>query len=166
MKGRICPSAKSASLDCGKHFWIRIQLRHLIRFLNFTAHNTKAARQKVYVNLHNSGEYELPIGYATFNGDLFNLPAGPVSFAIGGEYDGPRFTRNRDSLNDTFNSIGSTDGQSFRVNREVWGIYEEVRVPFTSPTWNFPGFYSFEVDFAEREEWYHNNTSGVLPSGL
>ncbi len=135
-------------------------------FLNFTAQNTPKARQAVYVTLHNSGEFELPIGYATFNGDLFNLPAGPVSFAIGGEYDAPRFTRNRDSLNDTFQSIGSVDGQSFKVNRDVWGVYEEVRVPFTSPTWNFPGFYSFEVDFAEREEWYSNNTSGVLPSGL
>ena len=40
-----------------------------------------------------------------------------------------------------------------------------MRVPFTSPTWNFPGFYSFEVDFAEREEWYSQNTSAVLPSG-
>ena len=39
-------------------------------------------------------------------------------------------------------------------------------MPFTSPTWNFPGFYSFEVDFAEREEWYSNNTSTVLPSSL
>jgi hypothetical protein len=135
-------------------------------FLNFNAHNTAAARQRVYVTLHNSGEYELPIGYLTFNGDLFNLPAGPVSFAIGGEYDAPRFTLNRDALNETFNSIGSTDGESFRVNRDIWGIYEEVRVPFTSPTWNFPGFYSFEVDFAEREEWYSNNTSAVLPSGV
>ena len=51
-------------------------------FLNFNAHNTKAARQRVYVTLHNSGEYELPIGYLAINGDLFNLPAGPVSFAI------------------------------------------------------------------------------------
>jgi outer membrane receptor protein involved in Fe transport len=48
------------------------------------------------------------------------------------------------------------------VNRDVWSIYQEVRVPFTSPTWNFPGFYSFEVDFAEREEWYSQNTSTVL----
>ena len=48
------------------------------------------------------------------------------------------------------------------MNRDVWSIYEEVRVPFTSPTWNFPGFYSFEVDFAEREEWYSQNTSTVL----
>jgi len=131
-------------------------------FLNFTAHNTRAARNQVYVNLQNTGEYELPIYYLTFNGDLFNLPAGPVSFAIGGEYDAPRFTRNRDPLNQTFQSIGSVDGQGFKINRDVWGIYEEVRVPFTSPTWNFPGFYSFEVDFAEREEWYSNNTSSVL----
>jgi outer membrane receptor protein involved in Fe transport len=134
-------------------------------FLNFTAHNNRAARAKVYVNLHNSGEYELPIGYATINGDLFNLPAGPVSFAIGSEYDAPRWTRDRDALNTTFQSIGSADGESARVNRDVWSIYQEVRIPFTSPMWNFPGFYSFEVDFAEREEWYSQNTSAVLPSG-
>jgi hypothetical protein len=135
-------------------------------FLNFNGHNTALARQQVYVTLHNSGEYELPIYYATINGDLFSLPAGPVSFAIGGEYDAPRFTRDRDALNNTFQSIGSVDGQSFKVNRDIWSVYEEVRVPFTSPTWNFPGFYSLEVDFAEREEWYSNNTSAVLPSGL
>jgi iron complex outermembrane recepter protein len=135
-------------------------------FLGLNGQNSPTARGAVYVTLHNSGEYELPIYYGTFNGDLFNLPAGPVSFAIGGEYDAPRFTRDRDALNNTFSTIGSVDGQSFRVNRDIWGIYQEVRVPFTSPTWNFPGFYSFEVDFAEREEWYSNNTSAVLPSGL
>jgi iron complex outermembrane recepter protein len=135
-------------------------------FGGFFHQNSAAARARVYVTLHNSGAYELPIGYLTFNGDLFNLPAGPVSFAIGGEYDAPRFDRDRDALNNTFNSIGSIDGQSYRVNRDIWAIYEEVRVPFTSPTWNFPGFYSLEVDFAEREEWYSQNTSTVLPSSL
>ena len=71
-------------------------------------------------------------------------------------------TRDRDSFNATFQSIGSANGQGFRANRDVWATYQEVRVPFTSPTWNFPGFYSFEVDFAEREEWYSQNTSTVL----
>jgi len=131
-------------------------------FLNFSAHNTRAARDRVYVTLQNTGEVELDNWYATINGDLFNLPAGPVSFAIGGEYQNWHFNRTRDNLNNSFQSIGSVDGQSFRVNRDVWGIYQEVRVPFTSPTWNFPGFYSFEVDFAEREEWYSQNTSTVL----
>ncbi len=131
-------------------------------FLNFTANNTRAARARVYVNLQNTGEIEYQTPYLTLNGDLFNLPAGPVSFAIGGEYQASRFTRHRDPLNETFQSIGSVDGQGFRVNRDIWSLYEEVRVPFTSPTWNFPGFYSFEVDFAEREEWYSQNTNTVL----
>ena len=131
-------------------------------FLGLLGHNSKAARCRVYVTLQNTGEFELPLGYVTINGDLFNLPAGPVSFAIGGEYRGERMTRDRDPLNNTFQSIGSGNGQGFRVNRDVWSIYQEVRVPFTSPTWNFPGFYSFEVDFAEREEWYSQNTSTVL----
>jgi hypothetical protein len=131
-------------------------------FLNFTAHNTRAARAAVYVNLSSIGEDELPIGYLTFNGELFNLPAGNVSFALGGEYDAPRDTSNPDPLTQDFQQIGSSGAQGFRANRNVWSIYEEVRVPFTSPTWNFAGFYGFEVDFAEREEWYSNNTSAVL----
>jgi iron complex outermembrane receptor protein len=131
-------------------------------FLGIFGHNTAAARSRVYVNLQNTGTFELPLGYATINGDLFNLPAGPVSFAIGGEYHGERFERIRDPLNSTFSSIGSVDGQGFKNNRDVWATYQEVRVPVTSPTWNFPGFYSFEVDFAEREEWYSQNTSAVL----
>jgi outer membrane receptor protein involved in Fe transport len=131
-------------------------------FLGTFGTNSAAARSRVYVTLQNTGTFELPLGYATINGDLFNLPAGPVSFAIGGEYHGERFERVRDPLNTTFNSLGSVDGQGFRNNRDVWAMYEEVRVPITSPTWNFPGFYSFEVDFAEREEWYSQNTSAVL----
>src|SRR5437667_5442898 len=131
-------------------------------FLGFLGRNSRAARSAVYVTLQNTGEFELPLGYATINGDLFNLPAGPVSFAIGGEYRGEGMTRAREPLNKTFQSIGSTDGQGFRANRDVWSIYEEVRVPFTSLTWNFPGFYSLEGDFAERQEWYSQNTSTVL----
>ena len=124
--------------------------------------NSNAAISQVYVNLHNTATYELPIYYATFNGDLFNLPAGPVSFALGGEYYGERWSRDPDSLNSTFQTIGSVDSEGSRVNRDVWSIYEEVRVPFTSPTWNFWGFYSLEVDFAEREQWFSQNTSAVL----
>jgi iron complex outermembrane recepter protein len=135
-------------------------------FLGFFGRNTNAAISRVYVNLHNTATFELPLAYATINGDLFNLPAGPVSFAIGGEYHGERWDRKPDSLNTTFQTIGSTDREGARVNRDVWSIYEEVRVPFTSPTWNFPGFYSLEIDFAEREEWYSQNTSPVLSTSF
>src|SRR5215510_8881438 len=135
-------------------------------FGGFFRQNTLAAANRVYVNLHNTAEFEMPLAYATINGDLFNLPAGPVSFAIGGEYYGERWNRRPDSLNTTFQTIGSTDREGARVNRDVWGIYQEVRVPFTSPTWNFPGFYSLEVDFAEREQWFSQNTTPVLSTSF
>ena len=50
-------------------------------FLGFFGRNSRAAISRVYVTLNQSGEFELPLGYFTVNGDLFNLPAGSVSFA-------------------------------------------------------------------------------------
>ena len=101
------------------------------------------------------------MAYFHLNGDLFNLPAGPVSFAAGAEYHGERWADTPDSLNTSFNSIGAADFEASRVNRDVWGFYQEVRIPVTSPTWNFPGAYSLEFDIAEREEWYSQNTSAT-----
>ena len=126
-----------------------------------------AARARVYVTLHDTAIFETPSGYFNMNGDLFNLPAGPLSFAVGGEYRGERYENTPDSLNTTFNTIGSTDLEASRVNRDVWGFYQEVRIPVTSPTWNFPGAYSLEFDLAEREEWYSQNTAAtsVIASG-
>ena len=53
-------------------------------FLNFNAHNTRAARSRVYVNLHNSGEYELPIGYVTLTATCSTFPPGlsPLLLAV------------------------------------------------------------------------------------
>jgi iron complex outermembrane receptor protein len=132
-------------------------------FLGFFGRNSNAAISRVYVTLHQSGEFELPLGYFTLNGELFNLPAGPVSFAAGAEYRGERWKNDPDSQSAAFDTISVPDIEASRVNRDVWAIYQEVRFPVTSPLWNFPGVYSLEFDIAEREEWYSQNTSAVLP---
>ncbi len=139
-------------------------------FLGIFGRNTQAARQRVYVAVHVSAQFELPLGYLTINGDLFDLPAGPVSFALGVEYHGERWRTDPDSLNTTFNTIGFPDLQTQKLNRDVWATYQEVRIPVTSPSWNFPGFYSLEFDLAEREEWYSQNSAQVpgitvIPTG-
>src|SRR5439155_9173402 len=108
-------------------------------FLGFFGRNTQAAISRVDITLHHSATFELPLGYATINGDLFNLPAGPVSFALGLEYRGERWRDDPASLNTTFNTIGSADLEASKVNRDVWATYQEVRIPFTSPAWNFFG---------------------------
>jgi iron complex outermembrane receptor protein len=133
-------------------------------FLGFFGRNSNAAISRVYVTLQQSGEFELPLGYFTINGDLFNLPAGPVSLAAGVEYHGERWRNDPDSLSATFDAdVGFPNIEPSRVNRDVWATYQEVRFPVTSPLWNFPGAYSLEFDIAEREEWYSQNTSTVLP---
>ncbi|MFL6599175.1 MAG: TonB-dependent receptor plug domain-containing protein [Chthoniobacterales bacterium] len=133
-------------------------------FLGIFGRNSDAAISRVYVNdQHQSGEFELPLGYFTINGDLFNLPAGPVSFATGVEYRFERWRNDPDAFSATFGTESGPNFEPSRVNRDVWAIYQEVRLPVTSPLWNFPGAYSLEFDIAEREEWYSQNTSAVLP---
>ena len=134
-------------------------------FLGFYGRNSKAAISRVYVTQHRSGEFELALGYFTINGDLFNLPAGPVSVAVGAEYRGERWKSDPDSQSTTFELISIPNVEASRVNRDVWATYQEVRFPVTSPQWNFPAVYSLEFDIAEREEWYSQNTSAVPSAG-
>jgi hypothetical protein len=130
-------------------------------FLGFLGRNSEAAISRVYVTLHASGQFELPLGYFHLDGDLFNLPVGPVSFAAGVEYHGERWGSTPDALNTSFNTIGAQDFEASRVNRDIWSTYQEVRIPVTSPAWKFPGAYSLEFDIAEREEWYSQNSSAT-----
>src|SRR5438046_1369777 len=53
-------------------------------FLGLFGRNSKAAISRVYVTLLSSVHFELPLGYLTINGNLFNLTAGQVSFPVGG----------------------------------------------------------------------------------
>jgi hypothetical protein len=83
-------------------------------------------------------------------GDLFNLPAGPISFALGGEHRTERASDLPDALASSGNILGGTTFASTNGIRDVWSIYWEVRVPVTSPAWNLPGLYSLELDYQER----------------
>ncbi len=121
-------------------------------FLGFGGTNTAAAQSRVYVDLHNTSINSLTLEDAKLYGDLFNIPAGPVSFALGAEHRTERYKNTPDSLNTTFSTIGSTDLEASKGNRDVFSLYGELRIPITSPSWNFPGAYSFEFDVAERYE--------------
>jgi hypothetical protein len=133
-------------------------------FLGFFGRNSNAAISRVYVTLLSSLPFESRLGYFTINGNLFNLPAGPVSFAIGTEHRGERGRFYPSSEQTTFNAeISTFNIEAPRANRDVWATYQEVRFPVTSPGWNFSGVYSLEFDIAEREEWYSQNTNAILP---
>src|SRR6266404_4069936 len=116
--------------------------------------NSRQVKNEVFVTTHEITDTVLLTEDFTLRGDLFNLPGGAVRFAIGGAHLGNTFFDQPDSLTSAGQTTGATNFQQTRGSRDSWSIFQEVRVPVTGPTWNFPGAYSLELGYAEREEWY------------
>jgi len=125
--------------------------------------NTTAALSRVLVTLHDRGVATLTDESAALNGDFFNLPAGPISFALGSEHRKETVNEHPDSLNTTFSTIGAVDLEATRASRDVWSYYGELRIPVTSPSWNFPGAHSLEFQVAERFEFYSDTSLSERP---
>ena len=114
--------------------------------------NSNAILRKIFVTTNHIGETTEMLEDYKVNGDLFNIPAGPVSFAIGTEHRTEHTSDQPDALTASGQTIGATNFAPTKGSRDVWSAWWEVRVPITSPTWNFPAFYSLELTYAERYE--------------
>jgi iron complex outermembrane recepter protein len=129
--------------------------------------NTPAVIDKVFVTTERHGKTSLKLEDLKLYGDLFNLPAGPIAFAIGGEHRTEHATDQPDALTASGQIIGVADfiGRFGATNgsRDVWSIYWEVRIPVTSPTWNCLGFYSLELGYQERYDNYSDFGSTERP---
>ena len=92
---------------------------------------------------------------------LFKLPAGGVGFAFGGQFRKEQLTQDVDQLSLDGDIAGNSKGASTNAGRQDWAVYAESNIPITSPTFNFPGLYSVELDAAVRYEAFENNNSNV-----
>ena len=118
-------------------------------------HNSKFVIDRVFVTTHRLGWTTLLTEDFKLDGDMFNLPGGPISFAIGTEH----LTNHTSDNPDALTASGQTGGgfsslKATRGSRDSWSQYWEVRIPLTGPMWNFPGAHSLEVGYAERYENY------------
>jgi iron complex outermembrane receptor protein len=125
--------------------------------------NTTAALNRVLITLHDRGVATLTDESAALNGDILKLPAGSIAFALGSEHRKETVNEHPDSLNTTFSTIGATDLEATRASRDVWSYYGELRIPVTSPSWNFPGAHSLEFQVAERFEFYSDTSLAERP---
>ena len=130
--------------------------------------NSPAVINKIFATTHRLGTASLTLEDLKLYGDLWNLPAGPIAFAIGGEHRTEHENDQPDALTASAQITGapkpppSIIGAEEPVpnflptkgSRDVWSIYWEVRVPVTSPVWNCPGLYSLELGYQERYDNY------------
>ena len=85
------------------------------------------------------------------SGDLFDLPAGPVKLAIGGEYREEAATQ-KNSV--AAGVVVATGGAGYSGDRDVRSLFYEVSIPVTSPKWNLPLLRAVEFSIAQRYEDY------------
>ena len=128
--------------------------------------NSPAVINRIFATTDRLGTASLMLEDLKLYGELWNLPAGPISFAIGGEHRTEHENDQPDSLTASAQITGASkippslfglEVPNFlptKGSRDVWSIYWEVRVPVTSPVWNCPGLYSLELGYQERYDNY------------
>src|SRR5205807_4326664 len=92
-----------------------------------------AVLEQVFVTTIHRGFTSLTLQDSKMYGDIWNLPAGPLSFAMGGEHRNETAENRPDSLVASGQTLGAIGLQPTRGSRDVWAAYGELRVPVTSP---------------------------------
>jgi iron complex outermembrane receptor protein len=127
--------------------------------------NSPAVINRIFVTTQSHGTTSLMLEDLKLYGDLWNLPPGPIAFAIGSEHRSEHITVQPDALaaSGETNSADPANFLSTKGSRDVWSIYWEVRVPVTSPIWHCLGLYSLEFGYQERFDNYSDFGSTEKP---
>jgi iron complex outermembrane receptor protein len=97
-----------------------------------------------------------------YSTDLFDVPAGGVAIAFGGQFRRENLDQSPDQLNLEGDIIGSSATAITHAGRKDFAFYGETRVPLFSPEMGIWGLHNVEVTGAARFEDFENNNSNVL----
>jgi iron complex outermembrane receptor protein len=93
---------------------------------------------------------------------LFDLPAGGVGLAFGGQFRRESLREDPDMLNVEGDIVGNSPVPPARGGRKSYAFYAETKIPIFSPANAIPGFRSLEFTAAGRVEDFENNNTNVL----
>jgi iron complex outermembrane receptor protein len=87
----------------------------------------------------------------TASGEVIDLPAGPLSIALGGEY---RDEFLRQTFSESANEVIGFGGAGSEGKRDVRSLFVEGSIPIISKKWNIPLLKELELTIAERYDDY------------
>lgn len=110
-----------------------------------------------YISIRNptTSSYQTRGWDVSAQGELFNLPAGAVGLAVGGEFRDEALKDYRTGLNEQGQIIGGSEGSSVIGFREVYSAFAELQIPIIR---NF-----LEVQVAGRYEDYSDFGTTTKP---
>lgn len=117
---------------------------------------------------YNNFESELVSWDGRIVAKVFELPAGDVNLAIGGEHRRESLAgrADRNSIPDEFGTIawtGATSVNPFSAARKVTGGFIEADIPLTGPETNIRGLYKSSLTLAARHERYSDTDDPTVP---
>jgi iron complex outermembrane recepter protein len=122
-------------------------------FFALPGFNDPATLAALEAVLFTSGDTSMRNLQFIVNGTPFALPAGDVSFAVGGEYRREDLSAAVDGLFANGLALGYNPASTFAGGeRASRGAFIEVGVPLVSPKMSIPGVYTLDVDLADRYE--------------
>lgn len=117
-------------------------------YFNWFGLNEQAFADFISVENPNSDSIEYRTVDFRVDGPLFDLPAGPVGFAFGGEHRREDMEHVVTDLNATGNILAGGEGTSFSGSRDLTAFYAELSVPIHEMV---------EAQFAGRYESYSDD---------
>jgi iron complex outermembrane recepter protein len=92
---------------------------------------------------------------------LFELPAGGVGMAFGGQFRRESLDENPDPLNVAGDVAGNSPVPVAHGGRKSFAFYTEADIPIFGSKNAIPGFYALEITAAGRYERFRNNDTDV-----
>ena len=92
---------------------------------------------------------------------LFELPAGGVGLAFGGQFRRESLEENPDPLNLAGDISGNSPVPAARGGRRSYAFYVEANIPIFSPTNAITGFHALNIVASGRYEAFRNNDTDV-----
>lgn len=125
----------------------------VFNFFALPGYNDPRTIDAIRYNGYQSGRSELWSIDPQFGGELFDLPAGPVSFVVGGQFidESLHIGFDPESINGTLLGYGQQSPFS-GGSRNRYAGFIETRIPLTSPSQNIPLLYQFEITASGRYE--------------
>jgi len=93
---------------------------------------------------------------------LFELPAGGVGLAFGGQFRRESLEQNPDDLLLVGDIIGASPGNTTHAGRKAYAFYAEARLPVFGGKLTVPGLHALEFTAAARFEDFRDNNTNVL----
>ncbi|MEP6808917.1 MAG: TonB-dependent receptor plug domain-containing protein [Chthoniobacterales bacterium] len=101
------------------------------------------------------------IDATVYTTSLFDLPAGGVGFAFGGQFRRESLNEDPDQLNVAGDIAGNSAIAPARGGRKSYAFYVETSIPVFSDKNAIPGFHAFDISAAGRYENFRNNNTDV-----